>query len=131
MKHWIARGFLAVAVMTTGVACGGGTRSRHPMPPGVTWDGKWDTTFGPMILETKGPEVIGVYKYNNGGVPVVGVLKGGMSDNVLDFQWAEQEGGAGSGRGTFFMGKDGNKFDGTWGMGNSNKSGGRWQGIRM
>jgi hypothetical protein len=101
------------------------------MAEGVTWDGKWDTTFGPMILETKGNEVVGVYKYINSGNPVLGVLKGSMSDNVLDFRWAEQEGGAGAGRGTFFLNVKGTAFDGTWGTGESNRSGGSWKGKRM
>ena len=135
MKHWIVRGIVACGLLVAAPACfpsggGGGDLSRHPMPAGVAWDGKWDTSFGPLILETKGNEVIGVYKYNNGGNAVIGVLKGAMSDNVLDFKWAEQEGGAGSGRGTFYLSDNGNSFDGTWGTGNAN-TGGRWKGQRM
>ena len=134
MKHWIVRGIVAVGLLVGAPACfsgGSGSGLRHPMPPGVAWDGKWDTSFGPLILETKGGDVIGVYKYVNGGKPVIGVLKGGMADNVLEFKWAEQEGGAGSGRGRFYMSNNGNHFDGTWGTGDSATSGGSWKGDRM
>lgn len=133
MKHWLVRGMVAVSLLVGAPACfpsGQGALSRHPMPAGVAWDGKWDTSFGPLILETKGNEVIGVYKYVNSGKPIIGVLKGGMSDNVLDFKWAEQDGGAGSGRGRFYMADNGNHFDGTWGTGD-NATGGSWKGDRQ
>ncbi len=134
MNHWIVRGAVAVSLLVGAPACLPGGHSadmRHPMPAGVAWDGKWNTSFGPLVLETKGAEVIGVYKYVNGGNTVIGVLKGGQSDNVLEFKWAEQEGGAGSGRGRFYMSENGNHFDGTWGTGDSDKSGGAWKGDRQ
>ena len=132
MKHWIVRAVVAVGLLAGAPSCfpTAYEGTRHPMPPGATWTGKWDTTFGPLVLEEKNGTVIGVYKYSNGGTPVLGVLKGTMSDNVLEFRWAEQQGGAGSGRGRFFLSEDGRHFEGSWGNGDSISSG-NWRGDKM
>jgi hypothetical protein len=106
--------------------------SRGAMPADASWTGTWDTTFGRLAMEQKGDsEVTGVYKYMNSGASVLGVLKGQIDGNTLDFKWAEQEGGAGSGRGTFRIARDGNSFAGSWGTGSSSTSGGAWRGTRL
>ncbi len=132
MHARMMRGLIVLGLVVTSAACGGGGGgARHAMPAGATWDGKWDTSFGPMILETKGAEVVGAYKYNLSGNEVIGVIQGTSKDNVIEFNWLEQKGGAGSGRGIFYMSNDGNAFEGTWGSGDNNKNGGGWRGHRM
>jgi hypothetical protein len=98
----------------------------------ANWNGTWQTSFGRLAMEhQQDGTVIGVYKYVNAGHEVVGALKGPMEGGALKFKWAESEGGAGSGRGVFYMNADGNSFTGTWGAGESDTSGGHWDGNRI
>lgn len=97
----------------------------------ANWNGIWQTSFGRLAMEHQSDgTVIGVYKYNNAGREIVGALKGGPDGGALHFRWAESEGGAGNGRGAFYMNANGGGFTGTWGTGESDTSGGRWDGKR-
>ena len=101
------------------------------MPPGTSWTGSWDTTFGPLVLEQRGKDVLGIYKHPNGATETTGVLTGTTTGARLDFAWEEREGGAGRGRGSFTLNPDGQSFFGRWGYGESTRDGVEWIGTRV
>jgi hypothetical protein len=124
---------VALVLLTVGLiflsSCGTSLPPKGPMPQGVAWTGAWDTTFGPLVLKQEGIRVVGVYKYGQAGI--VGALVGEADGNYVNFKWAEQEGGAGTGRGVFVMADDGGSFTGAWGTGDDDRGSGSWEGTRL
>ena len=124
---------LFVLLFTIGLvslaSCGPSLPAKGPMPQGVAWTGVWDTTFGPLVLKQEGNRVVGVYKYGEAGI--VGAVVGETDGNYVNFKWAEQEGGAGTGHGLFVMAEDGNSFTGAWGTGEDDRGSGSWEGTRV
>lgn len=118
-----------LAVSTLGGCFGSGTSApeRREMPLNASWEGQWQTTFGPLIIEYTDDGVVGVYQYGS----VTGVFLGQMDGNLLAFKWAEQEGGAGTGYGVFAMSDSGTEFYGVWGYGESPTDGGEWTGSKV
>jgi len=150
MRRIALRALVAVVCLVAVTGCGKKRRPRDPYDnsgygapaygaapmaapvANANWNGTWNTSFGRLTMEHQGDgTVIGVYKYANGGRDVVGALKGGPEGGALHFRWAESEGGAGTGRGVFYMNADGNSFTGTWGTGESDTTGGHWDGNRL
>jgi hypothetical protein len=121
--------FLAVAAGS--IACGGPPAAATALPPGITWSGGWDTTFGPLVREQSDDTVLGVYKYPNGELVTTGVLRGQMHGAHLDFTWEEREGGTARGKGSFDMSADGKSFTGRWGYLESARDGVEWVGTRI
>lgn len=95
------------------------------MPPGASFSGDWETNWGPVVMKQEGSKVTGVYTYKG----ILGVIKGDVNGNTLDFNWAETKGGAGSGLGRFVMNADGGSFSGSWGS-SDRSSGGEWSGTK-
>lgn len=132
--HLARRTFAAITLGLALLAgCGGGHGGsalppKGAMPPSATWNASWQTTFGPLVTEQKGNEVLGIYKYGDRGI--VGAILGTVDGNYVFFQWAEKN-GAGKGHGVFVIGNDGQTFRGTWGYGESLDDGGDWTGERV
>ncbi len=132
----ISRRACALALCALGfplaaTGCGGAATAPQSLPPGITWAGGWDTTFGPLVLEQTGDEVLGVYKYPNGQLITTGVLSGHLHGLHLDFTWEEREGGTAKGKGAFDINADGNSFTGRWGYAESARDGVEWIGTRI
>ncbi len=122
---------LAATALVAPWGCGGPPAPAQSLPPGITWNGGWETTFGPLVLEQKGDEVLGVYKYPNGALITTGVLAGRMHGARLEFTWEEREGGTARGKGSFEMAPDGASFTGRWGYADSARDGVEWIGTRV
>ena len=75
------------------------------------------------VLQRNGDQVTGQYSYGAGAGQITGVIQG----DTLWFRWQE---GADSGSGRFVATPDGAGFDGSWGYGDDDQGGGRWQGRR-
>jgi hypothetical protein len=99
---------------------------KGAMPAGATWAGKWDTRWGPLELTQANAAVQGKYQYGS----VRGTLTGTADGNYLEFDWREEEGGAGTGQGMFVMQADGKSFAGGWGVHDRTGSG-SWDGTRV
>lgn len=127
----LLRSAIVVATLTFG--CGGGVARLgppRPMPPGATWTGCWETTFGAMQLRDDGGQIKGVYAYRS----TLGLLQEKSRDgNQLLLEWVEtQDGSTATGRGNalFALADDGQSFIGHWGRGASDSDGGNWEGDR-
>lgn len=105
--------------------------THGPMAAFASWDGAWTTNFGNVVLYTDADRVVGVYKYVDDRVELVGTILGTQDGNALDFQWSEQRGGAGKGRGRFYLAPDGSYFTGVFGYEASADDGGAWNGTRQ
>ena len=144
----IRGGFLLVALVLSTAsasssggqsASGGGQQASLPpeaaMPPGATWAGKWQTSFGPMdiVQMNQGSEFDfgGAYMYQLNGMTVNGLFGAKVQNNTIALQWIEKRGGQkAQGMALWRMLPDGQSFAGVWGNGDSASNGGRWEGRR-
>src|SRR5687767_7268106 len=104
------------------LSCASGPKGR-PLPPGVTFDGKWDSNFHEMILHQTGSRVWGTIGYKDGSI------EGQADGNVLRFKWYQRENQQ-RGRGYLQMSPDGRSSEGRWGYLESDSDGGRWWASR-
>jgi hypothetical protein len=100
------------------VGCASGPRP-HPLPPGVTLDGRWDSNFHEMVLHQRGPKVWGTIAYRDGGID------GTLDGDVLRFRWHQRQNRQ-RGRGYLQLSPDGSRLEGRWGYDDSDDDGGRW-----
>jgi hypothetical protein len=99
---------------------------------GAPFDGVYDGAFDAgsnaiairTLLHRQGDQVSGQYSYGGGQ----GQLRGVVDGDVLLFRWQE---GSISGRGRLLIAPDGEAFSGTWGYGDDDAGGGRWDGARL
>lgn len=89
-----------------------------------SWEGKWDTNWGEMVLTQNGSSVTGTYTYDSG--KIVGTVSG----NKLIGTWSESPTYSpdnDAGEIEFTMAQDGMSFTGKWRYG-SNGDWGDWEG---
>lgn len=87
----------------------------------ASFAGRWETDFKAMTLTQKGNRVTGSYDWRDGRV------EGVVENGVLRGKWTQSNG---SGRFIFRLGRDGQHFTGTWGNGDDDSRGGKWNGRR-
>lgn len=96
--------------------------AEYRIDVGGTWSTGWNAAPVKMYLTQVGNLVTGNYDFNNG--KVVGILEG----NVLEGAWAQENS---NGNFRLVFSEDGNRFQGNWGYGKENISGGPWYGRRI
>jgi hypothetical protein len=111
-------------VVLTLVACLCISTTVAGLSSAVSFTGRWNTNWGPMEMTQKAIQVMGHYTGQ-----FKGIIDGTASGRRLDFTWSQPDGE--HGRGHFVLSDDGNSFDGTWGMNNSDSDGGNWTGTRV
>lgn len=100
-----------------------------PVPPHVTFAGRWESNYGVMELTQHGETVEGTFEYRDGR------LRGTATGDLLVFQW-EQPGNmtearmAVHGRGWLRVAPDGASLGGLWGYDEAHQGGGRWTATR-
>lgn len=117
---------VAAAAALTLVSCAGGiSRPRpEPLPAGLSFEGKWDSTWGRMELRHDGKHVHGTFTgYREGG------LSGDLEGNVWRFVW-DQRVPRNHGHGYLQMSSDGLHLEGRWGYDKDDIEGGRWAADR-
>ncbi len=95
-------------------------KSKQPLGQHNSFAGRWNTTYGPLIITQSGSNLTG--SYYNGKAS----LKGTMIGKRLDYIWRES---TGSGNGSFVLSNNGNSFSGFWTAGSSTKM--PWNGSRI
>lgn len=91
--------------------------------------GSYTTDFGILNLKQTKSNVSGEYSYPYNGEQVKGTLNGTLSNNTLNFNWEQKQGGGkAGGTGVFVFAKDGKAFTGTWK--DSKGQTGSWNGKR-
>jgi hypothetical protein len=92
------------------------------------YDGEFDAGSSAIAIRTllhrQGDRVSGQYSYGGGQGQLSGVVDG----DVLLFSWQE---GSAMGRGRLVIAPDGSAFSGSWGYGDDEAGGGRWDGTRL
>ncbi|HJZ84774.1 MAG TPA: hypothetical protein VKN99_06355 [Polyangia bacterium] len=109
---------LLMLVVAAALGCVSGPKPR-PLPPGLSFDGRWDSNFHEMSLHQQGTKVWGTVNYRDGA------LEGTLDGDVLRFQWHQRENRQ-HGRGYLQMSADGQHLEGRWGYDTSDDDGGRW-----
>lgn len=108
-----------------------GAPARSGGAPAMAFNGVFDgevtdgTAALPIrtVLRRRGEQVVGDYSYGAGQ----GQLRGVVDGDTMWFSWHE---GADTGRGRIVATPDGAGFAGTWGYGEDEQGGGRWNGRR-
>lgn len=113
----------ALAAVTLG-ACSGARPKPGPLPPGMSFAGNWDSTWGRMVLHQEGPKVHGTFTgYREGGVT------GKHQGDVFKFVW-DQRVPRQHGHGYMQLSPDGLHLEGRWGYDDDDYHGGRWAADR-
>jgi hypothetical protein len=113
------RALFAILLLTAG--CGGFDypKPRH-LPPGISFNGTWESTWGKMVLRQGGKQIHGTFTgYREGG------LSGELEGDVWHFIW-DQRNPHSHGRGFMQLSPDGQHIEGRWGYMPSDNDGGRW-----
>jgi hypothetical protein len=119
----VSRLALLVAVAFA-LACSGGRPRPNPLPPGVSFAGTWDSTWGKMILRQDGAKVTGQFTgYREGG------LSGRHQGDLYRFIW-DQRTPRQHGNGFMQLSPDGLHLEGRWGYDDDDSHGGRWAADR-
>jgi Peptidase U49 len=109
----------------------GETLATQTAATGAPFDGVYDGAFEAgssriairTLLHRQGDRVSGQYSYGGGQGQISGVIDG----DALLFRWQE---GSAAGRGRLIAAPDGAAISGTWGYGDDEIGGGRWDGTR-
>jgi len=100
--------------------CKGAVSGPIAPPPGASFDGQWDTSYGLVVLNVQGNQVSGTYTQPPGRI------HGTLNGTVLDATWSQADR---SGRMRLQMAPDGRSFTGTWTEADG-RGGGAWNGTR-
>lgn len=94
---------------------------------GCTWNGRWDTTFGEMVLTQSGNTVTGKYTSSDG------YIQGTVYGNVLIGTWYESSRAPPNNAGDVQLTIDWNcySFSGNWRYGSFGDWDGSWNGNRI
>jgi len=125
MSHMPGR-FVAALVALTMVSCAGSLSRPRPGPlaQGVSFEGKWDSTWGRMEIRQDGKHVHGTFTgYREGG------LSGDLDGDVWKFVW-DQRVPRQHGHGFLQITPDGMHLEGRWGYQKDDLEGGRWAADR-
>jgi hypothetical protein len=124
MTYMIGRIGAALGMLTL-VSCGGFQRPKPgPLPPNISFEGKWDSTWGRMELRQDGKHVHGTFTgYREGGV------SGDLDGDVYKFVW-DQRVPRSHGHGYLQISPDGQHLEGRWGYAADDVEGGRWAADR-
>lgn len=101
-RGFVVQGLLLASVM---LACAGPASAQQAE---LDFTGRWDTTYGRLVLEQKGKEVTGSYSYASSG----GALQGTVEKKTLSFTYTEMDGT--TGEGVFELASSGQAFEGKW-----------------
>lgn len=106
--------------------CAGYERPKpRPLPPGLSFEGVWDSTWGRMELRQEGKHVHGTFTgYREGG------MSGDLEGDVWHFIW-DQKQPRSHGHGFMQMSPDGQHLEGRWGYMKDDVDGGRWAADRQ
>lgn len=120
-------GRAAAAVLAlTLVSCAGSIKRPKPgpLPAGISFAGKWDSTWGRMVILQEGKHVHGTFTgYREGGV------SGDLDGDVWRFVW-DQRVPRQHGHGYMQISPDGLQLEGRWGYEKDDLEGGRWAADR-
>jgi hypothetical protein len=97
----------------------------HELPASVSFDGKWDSTWGPMQLAQQGRHVSGRYKLGDRE----GSVSGDVDGDIFHFVW-DQVHPHSHGHGYLRIAPDGSSLEGRWGYADEYEDGGRWAADR-
>jgi len=131
----VARLALVIAVMSLGVACGGGGAQGAfdpaSMPQGGDWTGTYFSDWGTLELQRTGDTVVGSFRSDIKH----GRLSGSVNGNVLRFSWSQIDDRIvgrsrtieGSGQFQYTVDDNGeHHLAGTWGYGADISGAGVW-----
>src|SRR5688572_9682117 len=110
MMPYMHRRLPAGLLLLTLVSCAGFSRPRpSPLPAGVSFEGRWDSTWGRLIVKQEGKHVHGTFTgYREGG------LSGDLDGDVWKFVW-DQRHPRQHGHGYMQISSDGQHLEGRWG----------------
>jgi len=116
---------LALALSAAVGCADGGERPRpRVLPPGVSFAGTWDSTWGKMVLAQEGKRVHGTFAgYREGS------LFGEAEGDLFRFVW-DQRVPRQHGHGYMQLSPDGQHLEGRWGYLKEDSDGGRWAADR-
>jgi hypothetical protein len=116
---------IAASLLLLTLSCASSERPRpRVLPPGISFGGVWDSTWGRMVLEQRGKHVHGTFTgYREGG------LSGDLDGDVFYFVW-DQRVPRQHGRGFMQASPDGQHLEGRWGYLKDDLDGGRWAADR-
>jgi hypothetical protein len=119
------RRLLTLTVLAALVGCAGFERPKpHSLPPGISFAGAWDSTWGKMVLGQEGRHVHGTFTgFREGG------LSGELDGDVWHFVW-DQRAPRSHGHGFMQLSPDGQHLEGRWGYMKDDVEGGRWAADR-
>jgi hypothetical protein len=96
----------------------------RPLPAGVSFAGRWDSTWGKMILRQDGHKISGSFTgYRDGGL--TGTVEGDLFRFIWDQRQPRQHG-----HGFMQITPDGMHLEGRWGYLDDEGEGGRWAADR-
>jgi hypothetical protein len=107
------------------IGCSGVDRPHaRSLPRGISFEGKWDSTWGRMELRQDGKHVHGTFTgFREGGV------SGDLDGDVFNFVW-DQRSPRSHGHGYLQISPDGTHLEGRWGYMKDDMDGGRWAADR-
>jgi hypothetical protein len=107
------------------VGCSSFDRPKpHSLPAGISFEGRWDSTWGRLELRQDGKHVHGTFTgYREGG------LSGDLDGDVWRFVW-DQRAPRQHGHGFMQISPDGQHLEGRWGYMKDDIEGGRWAADR-
>jgi hypothetical protein len=115
---------LVLALAVAGCASGPERVKARALPAGVSFAGKWDSTWGVMVLLQEGQHVHGTFTgYREGGV------SGDLDGDIFRFVW-DQRVPRQHGHGFLQISPDGMHLEGRWGYLADDSDGGRWAADR-
>jgi hypothetical protein len=125
MSHMPGRLVAALVALTLAGCAGGFSRPKpSPLQAGVSFEGRWDSTWGRMELRQDGKHVHGTFTgYREGGV------SGDLDGDVFKFVW-DQRVPRQHGHGFLQISPDGLHLEGRWGYDKDDLHGGRWAADR-
>ncbi len=124
-----ALGLLALALGLGACAAPQQQLVGGPLPPGVRFEGKWDSNYGRMELEQAGTKVSGTFEHGDGQ------LEGEAQGDLLLFDWLQPGDLSAArlpvkGQGWLRLSQDGEAIEGRWGYEEAREGGGVWRATR-
>ena len=101
-----------------------------PLSPEVSFEGNWESNYGPMVLRQIGQQVEGSVEHREGRI------QGRAEGDLLLFDWEQPRDRTAArmavhGKGWLRISQDGSQLEGLWGYDDSREGGGTWRAKRV